>query len=235
MQAAIALVGYKDTGKTSLAIELVREFKGQGLSVAAAKCTEHGLDAPKTDTWRLSQIADVVAGIGPKQTCLNWPRPYYLLDLLPLLQADVLIVEGCKTQKWLPRILLGTDQNPADAALDPGLALGGWGSCLPQGLRRFDDVKDLAKTILDKGFILPGLDCGSCGRADCAELARQIIAQKATPAACQAKKSEMTLRVNGQDLGLNPFVREIIGGSIRGMLKQLKGFAPGQVEITLEV
>jgi molybdopterin-guanine dinucleotide biosynthesis protein B len=44
----------------------------------------------------------------------------------------------------------------------------------------------------------------------------------------------MSIRINGQPLGLNPFAAGIVSGSIRGMLEQLKGYAPGTIDISLE-
>ncbi len=234
MQAAVALVGYKKSGKTSLAVALAREFQSRGFSVAAAKCAHTPLDKPQTDTDQLHEVCDVVAGLGPTETTVAWSSRHYLADLLPLLQADVLLVEGCKDQKWLPRILLSSPEQPADAALEPELALGCWGTPHFTGMPVFTEVPELAQHVLEHGFLLPGLDCGACGRKDCAGLTRDIVAGKVTPAACQARKADLSVKVNGQELGLNPFVRDIIGGSIRGMLSQLKGYAPGTIDITME-
>lgn len=235
MQTAVALVGYKKSGKTSLAVALAQEFRRQGYTVAAAKCSHNHLDMPGTDTAKLHAVCDAVAGLGPSETLVSWPTQQYLADLLPLLHADVLLVEGCKDQKWLPRILVSSEEQPADNALEPELALGVWGEPAPPGIQVFSDTPSLAQHILKNGFLLPGLDCGACGREDCAGLLRDIVAGKVTPDACQARKSDLRITINGQELGLNPFVRDIIGGSIRGMLSQLKGYAPGTISVTLEV
>ena len=155
MQAAVALVGYKKSGKTSLAVALAQELRQQGYTVAAAKCSHNTLDMPGTDTAKLHAVCNVVAGLGPSETLVSWPNQQYLADLLPLLQADVLLVEGCKNQKWLPRILVSSPEQPADTALEPELALGAWGGNGPAGLPLFSDVPSLAQHILEHGFVLP--------------------------------------------------------------------------------
>jgi molybdopterin-guanine dinucleotide biosynthesis protein B len=40
-------------------------------------------------------------------------------------------------------------------------------------------------------------------------------------------------RINGQPLALNAFTARILAGALRGMLRELKGFAPG--ELTLKM
>ena len=96
-----------------------------------------------------------------------------------------------------------------------------------QALLKYEQMEQIVKR-------LPGLDCGDCGRADCAGLARDIVAGKATPESCRARHPECSISVNGVPLSMNRFVFNILSGGILGMLKELKGFAPGTVEIKIE-
>lgn len=230
---AAAVVGYKKSGKTTLCEALGRHFQQAGLQVAAVKCSHHdALDAPGTDTERLGKVYASVAAVLPGQAAVFWNRRRYVPDLLPLLDAQGLIVEGCKQLGWLPRVLVLRD--PAEAAeLRPELALCTYGPVTTDSLPAVQDVDELAALIKDKGFALPGLDCGDCGRDDCAALAADILAGKATPETCQARKPEFSINVNGQPLAMNGFVRDMIAGGIMGMLGQLKGFGPGNVEISI--
>ncbi|MGM0538072.1 MAG: molybdopterin-guanine dinucleotide biosynthesis protein MobB [Thermodesulfobacteriota bacterium] len=232
---AIALIGNKKSGKTSLAQELCAYFQTQGLKVAAAKYSSHGFERQDTDTARLSEQAQAVVGISPKESLIIWPRKRFLLDLVPLLQADVLVVEGGRELTAMPRILLPKNAGQDDRPLEPELALAAWKQCPEGDLPVIDNIQDLGQLVLERGFLLPGLDCGSCGREDCGQLARDIVHKKANPDDCQALQGTMTVRVNGQALGLNPFVESIISGGIQGMLAQLKGYAPGRIEISMEL
>lgn len=231
---AAAITGFKKSGKTTLCESLGQAFQTMGLQVSAVKCSHHEqLDAPQTDTERLSRVYASVAAVLPGQAAVFWNRKRYVPDLLPLLDGDGLVIEGGKQLGWLPRVLVLREPSEA-AGLRPELALCTFGPVRAEGLSAVDDVAELAALIRDKGFALPGLDCGDCGRDDCAGLAADIVAGKATPETCQARASTCSVTVNGQPLAMNHFVSSIISGGILGMLQGLKGFAPGAIEISIK-
>lgn len=232
MQAA-ALIGYKDSGKTTLALELCKRFKELGLKIAVAKFSHHRLALEGTDTEVLSEYADSVLGLSEARTQLIWNHKKYLPDLTGLLQADVLLVEGGKSLAYLPKIILA-DTKQTIQELDSGLTLGVWSEQDVPGYTVVREIDDLARMILEKGFMLPGLDCGACGRNDCAELAREIVRGEASARECRALDSSLQVTVNGTQLPLNPFVNGILANGIKGMLSSLKGYQPGQINISLE-
>ncbi|NHZ45348.1 (Fe-S)-binding protein, partial [Nitratidesulfovibrio liaohensis] len=98
-----------------------------------------------------------------------------------------------------------------------------------EGLPRFDSssVDALAELVAERGFVLPGLDCGACGQQDCAGFARMVVAHQAVPDDCCSVDGPLSVTVNGHQLGLNPFVARIVSGSLKGMLAELKGYSPG--------
>jgi len=233
MQAA-AIVGYKNSGKTSLMLRLTEHLSNKGLRVAAVKFTHHGLDRPGADTEQLSHLAHCVAGLGPEQTSLFWNKPFSLGDLLPLLDSDLLLIEGGRHLQTLPRIILAQDNGEVEALAD-GLAFGIWSETITNpGIPSFQDIPSLSEQIRNRAFMLPGLDCQACGYETCGQLARAILSGHADVQSCQAVSQELTISVNGEQLALNPFVRSIISGSILGMLCNLKGFAPGAIDIHLD-
>ncbi len=231
---AISLIGNKKSGKTALATKLCAYLSSQGLRVAAAKFTSHGFERSGTDTALLAENCQAVVGISPSESVLIWPRSRFLMDLIPLLEADVLIIEGGRDFQYAPRILLPQQDGTDDRDLDPQLAVATWK--MGRGsIPILHTVEELGQLIRQRGFLLPGLDCGSCGRDNCAQLAMEIVDQKASAADCQAMKGTMSIRVNGQELGVNSFVESIISGGIKGMLAQLKGYAPGHIDISMEL
>lgn len=234
MFKAVSVVGFKKSGKTSLVLELARELSGRGRKVAAVKLTHHGLDLDGTDTARFARECVSVAGLGPGGTTLLWNSARPPQDLLPLLGADIVLVEGGKSLTWLPRfVVLGTDED--ESVLGNGLALATWGTGALPGLPRAASVAELATLAEARAFALPGLDCGACGRDSCLELAREIVAGTAEAKACGAMNARLVVRVGGQRLALNPFVDRLVTATIRGLLTELKGNVPGQqVEIILE-
>jgi molybdopterin-guanine dinucleotide biosynthesis protein B len=233
---AIALVGTKKTGKTALGLSLVRELLDRGVRVAVAKHTRHHFDRPDTDTARYAELGAQVIGVCPQESFVRWPSERFLPDLLPLVEADLVVVEGGKDLGWLPRVILAQDAGKA-AGLSPELALAAWtGSedLVPvAGTPEVGSVALLADLALSRGFALPGLDCGACGREDCRGLAADIVAGRAAPGDCQATGQEIRVTVNGRELALNPFVAKFLEAGITAQLATLKGYVPGDLRIEI--
>lgn len=233
---AISIIGPKNSGKTTLGIDLARALKKKGLRVAAAKFSHHGFDWSEADTSKYAEVCDAVAGLSSAESFVHWTDRRFLPDLLPLFTADVLIVEGGKSLGYLPRILcLNGDLTDGTDWLSPELAIATYGDTSIDGIISENSIDALADIVLDKGFFLPGLDCKSCGREDCKGLALEIVAEKVSTDACLAMHNSIEVDINGAPLGMKPFVEDIISASIREMLRTLKGYAPGKATIKLDV
>lgn len=231
---AIAVVGYKKSGKTTLAMELADALKKQGFSVTMVKHSHHGFDEKaETDTARFRTRADMVMGFSPGGSFVSWPGERPLTELLPLVNTDFLVMEGGKTLGLMPRIIIASDEDTAKD-LDPELALAAYGDHALDELMATRDVAGLARIAAKAGFLLPGLDCGACGRTNCRGLAVDIVAGHATVADCKAMNNSIRITVGGQPLPLNPFVERILRSGVLGMLSELKGYAPGAVDIHIE-
>jgi molybdopterin-guanine dinucleotide biosynthesis protein MobB len=112
LPAVVCVVGFKDSGKTGIAVRLVQELRSRGYRVAAVK---HGhrfrLDTPGTDSWRLGQDggADPVLLAGPQGFALMgaWgPDGEADLETLVrrhLLEAEIVVAEGFKHEPF-PKI-----------------------------------------------------------------------------------------------------------------------------------
>ena len=113
--------------------------------------------------------------------------------------------------------------------LRPELALATYGDNKLPGLPSFtaEDLDALVDLVLEKGFLLPALDCGACGEADCTAMTQRIVAGEKTPGDCVAARGSIEVTVNGQSVGLNPFTAQMLSGGIKGMLGALKGMVPG--------
>lgn len=231
---AVSLIGYKNSGKTSLAVQLCELFQQRGIQVAAAKMSHHPFDVPDTDTQKLSRVASTVFGFSPDQGLVLWNSKKYLPDVTGLTDAQLLLVEGGKHLGYLPKIICSESESEI-RELDNGLTLAVWSERLLPDFPVIHDLEALASLILAKGFFLPGLDCQACGREDCSVLAAEILRGEAGVDECQALKSSLQITVNGRQLPLNPFVNSILANGIKGLLSPLKGYAPGSIEISLEV
>jgi molybdopterin-guanine dinucleotide biosynthesis adapter protein len=228
---AIAVVGWKDSGKTTLAARLIAALKQRGLRVGAAKSSHHGFDRSDLDTGRLAAEADVVAGSGPSEAMLLWPANRDLRELIRSMDVDFVVVEGGKSLDWLPRVVIADDPDKA-LELDHGLALCSVGAKI-EGKPLLTEVEEIADLALERGFLLEGLNCGACGHPECGDLAREIVSGRVGAEECMASGEDLRILVEGTELGLNQFVRSILSGTLTGMLSRLKGYAPGRVRIEL--
>ena len=224
----VSIVGFKQSGKTTALGMLADVLESRGLRLGIAKFTHHKLDMPGTDTAWLMKPERTVVGLGAEEAALFWSHKRHLPDLLPLMPADMLLIEGGKRLGWLPRILCLKEAGDA-SALMPELALATYGEISLPSLPHFtpESLDSLADLITKRAFVLPGLDCGECGFTGCAGLAARIVAGNAGVKDCKASASPLEITVNGQPIALNPFTTSIILGSVRGMLATLKGYAPG--------
>ncbi|MGE5398165.1 MAG: molybdopterin-guanine dinucleotide biosynthesis protein B [Chitinophagales bacterium] len=99
------VIGYSDSGKTTVVRELVRIFKGRGLRVAAVKHAAHGydLEPPGKDSWNYAQAgADKTIVAGPDSVTTHeffTESPSLDNVLAGINNVDLIIVEGFKTEK----------------------------------------------------------------------------------------------------------------------------------------
>jgi molybdopterin-guanine dinucleotide biosynthesis protein B len=107
----IGIIGYSNSGKTTLIEKLIPHFRARGLAVSAIKNAHHGfdMDRPGKDSYRYRE-----AGAGQVLICTaqRWAlltetprRPASLEELLrQLAPCDLVIVEGFKSEGRIPRI-----------------------------------------------------------------------------------------------------------------------------------
>lgn len=234
---AISITGFKNSGKTTLVSALAQALEAQGVRVGIVKHTHHDIDIAGTDTSLFSVAGRSVAGVTDSQSVVFFNKHIEVQALLPLLDAEIVLIEGGKNHNWLPRIVCLHHAAEIDE-LRPELAIASFGQPFSAEVPHFDlsQVAALATLVREKSFALPALNCGACGFADCGGLAAAIVAGQKCATDCQALPADISVRVNGQDVGLNPFVARMMGGALRGMLAELKGVAKGctaELRITL--
>lgn len=108
---AIGIIGYSNTGKTTLIEKLIPIFRARGLSVSAVKNAHHGfdMDRPGKDSFRYREAGagQVLIATGQRWALLTeTPQRAATLDELLALLApcDLAIVEGFKGEGQIPRI-----------------------------------------------------------------------------------------------------------------------------------
>jgi molybdopterin-guanine dinucleotide biosynthesis protein B len=100
----LGIVGYKDSGKTTLARALVQELTARGHRVAVVKHTSHQIDLAGKDTATLLEAAGQVAIVSAEAAGVFWRGPMDLEGVLSHLDADIVLVEGFKAEQGYPKI-----------------------------------------------------------------------------------------------------------------------------------
>jgi molybdopterin-guanine dinucleotide biosynthesis protein B len=249
MLKAVGIIGYKNSGKTMLVHTLARELTGRGHEVAVIKHSSHSLDLSGKDTAALGEAVSQVGFISPQESAVFWKKPLSLENIIPHLEADILLVEGFKQEKTFPKIVClrgGPDDADHDRSDDlfDGLAICAVGPDDQMGgvaATSFDELRVplfgrdeaglIADLVEEKAFKLPNLDCGGCGRETCYDLARDIVAGSGSVEDCVSLHPTTEVKVDGQPLPMNPFISDIVRSTILGMLSPLKGLKKGKIEI----
>ena len=236
MLKVVGIVGYKDSGKTTLTYALARELIGRGYEVAVIKHSSHQLDLPGKDTAILGESVGQVGIISSQESALFWKRSLSLENIIPYLEADIVLVEGFKEEKTYPKIACLRGM-PDDADLFDGLLIAAVGPVEYAGdsVPLFDrdatgEIADLAER---RAFKLPNLDCGGCGRETCYDLACDIVAGVGPVEDCVSLQPATEVKIDGDLLSMNPFISAIVRNTILGMLSPLKGFKKGEIEVSI--
>lgn len=106
--AIITVVGFSNSGKTTLIEKLLPELKRRGLKVGTVKHAHHGfsIDREGKDSWRHQQAgADMVAVAGPAKTAMIIQSPLGRLEDIRhwMTGMDLIVAEGWKSER-MPKI-----------------------------------------------------------------------------------------------------------------------------------
>jgi len=199
MVPVIAIVGKSGAGKTVVMESLISEFKKRGYRVGAIKHTHQpiDLDSPGKDSWRYSRAgSDDIAISSPLRVTI-----FNKLDHEPALEEtvrllgdgyDIILAEGFK-DTGVPRIEVCPSGKASDLVCDES------GLCAI-----------IAKT--GKTGKIPVF-----GRQEITRIA-DFIEQDIMA----AMPSDISVAVNGRNVPLKRFVKDIIASSILAMLGTLK-------------
>jgi molybdopterin-guanine dinucleotide biosynthesis protein B len=147
----VGIVGYKDSGKTTLARALAQELTARGRRVAVVKHTSHAVDLAEKDTAALLEAAGQVAILSAGAAGVFWRKPMGLQDVLPYLDADLVLVEGLKAEQGYPKIAclrnLPDDQELFDGSVVAAVGPAGQGGDWDVPVFDRDDVGPVADLV----------------------------------------------------------------------------------------
>jgi len=246
---AFQICGYSKSGKTTTAEALIRQLSAGGVAVASVKDIHFegfGIDTEgkNTQRHRAAGANPVVArSAGETDFIFNGQMP--LQDIVCHITADWLVVEGYNDFP-LPKIVCGKTEEEVDALLDRRtFAIAGVFAAHHKeyrGIRVYNpldaaDLIDLLRTVKSRVFpMLPYVDsacCRLCG-LDCAGFIEAVIQGEKCFADCRIGDSVVTLKVDGRELPMVPFVQRLLRNAVLGVAGELQGYrvgAPLEIEI----
>jgi len=239
---AVAFVGFKKSGKTTVVEAVARVLKERGYRVAIAKSMHADFDKEGSDTWRFSKVADVVL-VRAKDTDALLFNAKDINALFSMVSTDFLLLEGFKSIQHVPKVICARNEKDV-GELNDGLAIAVSGVVASTGIGEIDGLpvvdatkepERLADLVEKRAFMLPNIDCGLCGFR-CAEMARMIVSGEKTLKDCVvlSSKPKVTVKIDGQVLPMKDWVQELVEKTIKGMLSAMKGYREGRrIEIVI--
>ncbi len=106
---------------------------------------------------------------------------------------------------------------------------------------KFEEVNKIVDFIKEKAIshilsFLGGKNCGLCGRKTCKDLAIDILHGKANFLDCHySKLLEVSLKVNGREVLLKTFPKEVLLNLVFAYLKSLKNIPEAITEVEIRV
>lgn len=201
MIAIVHVPGPSGSGKTTLITALVSEFQQRGYRVGVLKHCAHGIDPGPS-----GKDGDLFAGAGAQAVALAGEGRVSLtlggMDhrdvealvhfLLPA-DLDVVFVEGYKGLTLFPRLLPDPVAPGAHRLVMPGDS-------------RPDDLAAAVDPVRREA-------------SGAVELANLLEREVVGPARARA---DLALRVNGREVPLKDFVRDLVANVVRGLIHSLK-------------
>lgn len=211
MLPIISIVGAKNVGKTTVTEMLVAELTRRGHRVATMKRSLHGfeLDHPGTDSARHRQAGAVAVA-------LRSPREYAILGQANdepsfwrlaafLLEEADLLVVEGFSELPLPKIEVVRKEI---------------------GTAPLHREEKLIAIVSDVPGIWAGPSFGLTEAAPLADFVEERLSKF---------HGEVSLTVDGQQIGINDFVDSILAATVRGMISPLRGIPPNPERITLHL
>jgi molybdopterin-guanine dinucleotide biosynthesis adapter protein len=210
----VAVVGTKNTGKTTLVTRIVRELVERGFTVGTVKHSHHKFDMSDRDTGKHKNAgAEIVAGTG-EETFFTIKGGMELDKVLSMMNfiknLDFVILEGFKNSKYAK---ISTSDFKDDFTITN------------VNVFEMDDLslRSLVDLLCERSYgMFKYLNCKKCGFDSCNDFVKGKIKGNANETTCKSESDEVLLKIDDQMIPLNPFVRSFVKETIQGMVKSLK-------------
>ena len=220
------------------------------MRVATAKHVPHegfSIDTPGKDSWRHREagaIATIV--VSPSEWAVLQQPPSSKVDFEELVAAleqanpDLVVLEGFGQAfggvSQIPKVVVAKRGENLSKLVERYVNTIALVSPEPkqsvEGVPVYDfsRLEELAQRVeslfpwLEVLSSLPGSDCGMCGYGDCAGLAKAVVSGEASLEDCKVlSEKRIWVFVEGKELGMNPFVQEIVRKPLLAAISTLRG------------
>jgi|YelNatPaOPRAMG01_1025707.scaffolds.fasta_scaffold05774_5 molybdopterin-guanine dinucleotide biosynthesis protein B len=260
----IAVIGYKNSGKTTVVEALVKALVNKGFKVATVKHISEknfSMDSEGRDTWRHKMAgAKIVAAVAENEIALiikNGFKTFSIEKFLePLNNFDVIIFEGFKNflndDKVAKVICVRNEQEVKsfnEKAKGKIISFCSFNSInetlkIPEDLSKLIELTldfiNFEKEIAEITIKLPMLNCKKCGYLSCKDLALKIYEGKASFNNCKILEEKHFIKtkliINENEIPIQRFVAEMIRLTVLGMVSALKGVSiKGDEKVFIEI
>lgn len=244
---AFSVTGLTGSGKTTVIEAIIKELCDRGYSVGSVKeihFEAFRIDVEGKNTYRHRQAGSgTVTARAHHETDIMFEGHKDIYEVLANYKEDIIVLEGVR-DAVVPEIAVSKeDVNPKISPLTVAVS----GRFANNGISEYeglpvihglDDTKRLVDLILEKTpelfYDIDPECCSECGY-DCRGLLSEIIKGNKSETDCVLKKSTVSLKIDGQEVVIVPFVQSILRNTVLGVVKELKGYKENaKIEISLK-
>lgn len=236
---AFSVTGLTGSGKTTVIENVIEELVKRGYSVGSVKeihNDEFKIDKEGTNTWRHRQAgADTVTARSHQETDILHKGYLPIYEILSNYSQDFVVLEGVR-DAVVPNIAVAKeDEQPDISPLT--IAVSGRYANTHDGhynglpiINGVENTKELVDLIVEKTpplmYDVKPKCCKKCG-SDCRTFLSKVLRGEEKIENCMIYDGSISLKVNGEDMIMVPFVRALLKNEIMGIVKELNGYKKG--------
>jgi len=248
---AFSVIGTTKTGKTTTIENIIKELVRRGFSVGSIKEIHYekfAIDTEGTNTYRHAAAgAEVVTARGHYETDILYLKKLSVEEILKFYDQDYVVMEGVSDYN-LPVIICASDTTDIENYrkkdfFNRVFVISG---VVSNSEKEYDGIPvinaeekagELTDLVIGKVFdILPDYSpecCNECGYS-CRELASRILSGKSKRQDCRIEQAKIVVKIDGENIGMVPFVQNIVTDTIVALISNLKGYRKsGKIDISI--
>lgn len=243
-----SVIGISKSGKTTTIENIIKELRKRDYSVGSLKeihFEKFKMDVEGTNTHRhMMAGSQLVTARGHYETDILFQGRLSINQILNFYNHDFVILEGVR-DTCAPKIVTAHDEEGILDRFDQTtFAISGRISNdiseyrdIPV-INSLTDIEKLVDLIEEKVFErLSDMEddyCKACGHT-CEELSGLILKGQAERRDCLLNEEGISLKINGQEIKMVPFVQNILKNAVEGIAKELHGYSEnGDIEVCIK-